>query len=282
MQHPDTHYAAAQLISQATALIITAGAGMGVDSGLPDFRGGDGLWTAYPALKDTGIEFAEIAQPASFRSDPTLAWGFYGHRLNLYRQAIPHLGFSILRRWGNHMPHGMGVFTSNVDGQFQKAGFEHFHIVECHGSVHHLQCSVPCRSEIWTAEQFEPQIDDTNCKLSNDIPLCPHCGALARPNILMFEDWHWDSGRSIVQRQSYDKWTKALEDHAARVVIVEIGAGTAISTVRHHSHFMNRRFNAPVIRINLREADTPAVMGMGFPSTALDTLQAIDAFVKFG
>jgi hypothetical protein len=53
---------------------------------------------------------------------PSRAWGFYGHRLNLYRKTVPHAGFDILRKWGEKMPLGYRVFTSNVDGQFQKEG----------------------------------------------------------------------------------------------------------------------------------------------------------------
>ena len=114
---------AADLISQADALIITAGAGMGVDSGLPDFRSKDGFWKAYPALGWDNIDFVSIACPEAFRTQPRRAWGFYGHRLNLYRATQPHAGFQILKRWGYNMPLGCAVFTSNIDGQFQKAGF---------------------------------------------------------------------------------------------------------------------------------------------------------------
>ena len=114
---------AAELISGADALIIGAGAGMGVDSGLPDFRGNEGFWKAYPALAKAQLDFMEVASPRTFERNPALAWGFYGHRLKLYRETVPHTGFDILRRWGQRMVLGSHVFTSNVDGQFQKAGF---------------------------------------------------------------------------------------------------------------------------------------------------------------
>lgn len=115
---------AAALIEQADALIIAAGAGMGLDSGLSDFRGKEGFWRAYPALREARIDFYSMVSPAAFRSSPERAWGFYGHRLALYRETTPHHGFDLLRQWGQRMPHGASVFTSNVDGQFQKAGFE--------------------------------------------------------------------------------------------------------------------------------------------------------------
>ena len=114
---------AAKLIASVDGLLITAGTGMGVDSGLPDFRGNDGFWEAYPALAASGINFTSIANPYAFRKAPRRAWGFYGHRLALYRKTVPHEGFEILKKMANRMPSGAFVVTSNVDGQFQKAGF---------------------------------------------------------------------------------------------------------------------------------------------------------------
>ena len=112
----------------------------GVDSGLPDFRGNEGFWRASPALAQARLDFASIASPAAFRSAPELAWGFYGHRLALYRRTVPHAGFGQLQRWGARMQQGLSVFTSNVDGQFQIAGYSADAVHECHGSIHHLQC----------------------------------------------------------------------------------------------------------------------------------------------
>ena len=82
--------------SECEAILIGAGAGMGVDSGLPDFRGKSGFWKAYPPLAKMGVEFEEMANPYWFTKNPSLAWGFYGHRLNLYQKTKPHSGFNIL------------------------------------------------------------------------------------------------------------------------------------------------------------------------------------------
>ena len=67
---------AADLIQAADGLVIAAGAGMGVDSGLPDFRGDTGFWKAYPALAAASLSFSEVASPQTFGTDPALAWGF--------------------------------------------------------------------------------------------------------------------------------------------------------------------------------------------------------------
>ena len=79
---------AAEVISGAEVFIITAGAGMGVDSGLPDFRGDHGFWNAYPAYARLGLTFVDCANPQHFSADPTHGWGFYGHRTNLHRDTV--------------------------------------------------------------------------------------------------------------------------------------------------------------------------------------------------
>src|SRR5262245_11868002 len=85
-------------------------------SGLPDFRGNEGFWRAYPPFAKLGLSFVELANPRWFDDDPALAWGFYGHRYNLYTKTRPHEGFAILKRWADRPPHGAFVYTSNVDG----------------------------------------------------------------------------------------------------------------------------------------------------------------------
>ncbi len=66
----------ARALESARALVITAGAGMGVDSGLPDFRGNEGFWRAYPPYKNLGLGFSSLANPKWFANDPEFAWGF--------------------------------------------------------------------------------------------------------------------------------------------------------------------------------------------------------------
>lgn len=264
--------AAAAAIAEADALLIGAGAGMGVDSGLPDFRGNDGFWRAYPALGRLGMRFHDVASPRAFAADPERAWGFYGHRLRLYRDTLPHAGFGILRRWGENMPRGYGVFTSNVDGQFQRAGFGDARLTECHGSIHHLQCTTPCSEATWPADDFDPVVDAANCRLLNDPPTCPWCGALARPNILMFGDGGWSGYRAQQQQNRLMNWLVG----AGRLVIIEIGAGTAIPTVRHFSNAALQGRKATLVRINPREPQTARPADVPIAGRALETLQAID------
>jgi NAD-dependent SIR2 family protein deacetylase len=74
--NPKTLLLAKKAWKDADAILVGAGAGMGVDSGLPDFRGKSGFWKAYPPLAKMGIEFEEMANPYWFTKNPSLAWGF--------------------------------------------------------------------------------------------------------------------------------------------------------------------------------------------------------------
>jgi len=268
---------AAAAIHSADALLITAGAGMGVDSGLPDFRGTEGFWNAYPPYRHLGLSLAQLANPMWFERDPQLAWGFYGHRLNLYRATMPHAGFSILQKWTARLPGGARIFTSNVDGQFQKAGFAEDHIAECHGSIHHLQCTRGCRG-IWSSDGVNVEVDARDFRARGDLPTCPECRALARPNILMFGDDAWLSDRSQTQEEKLDAWLRAQSDK--RLVIIECGAGTAIPTVRRFSDYQARGASTTLVRINMRESEVPS--GVGIQSGALEALTAIDASLGAG
>ncbi|HHO52365.1 MAG TPA: NAD-dependent protein deacetylase, partial [Deltaproteobacteria bacterium] len=244
-----------------------AGAGMGVDSGLPDFRGNEGFWRAYPPFQ--GMRFEQLANPRWFRDDPGLAWGFYGHRLGLYRQTVPHPGFAVLLRWAQRRI--TTVFTSNVDGQFQRAGFPESLLYEVHGSIHHLQCATPCAEEIWPAEGVSVSIDPETFRAHGALPRCPRCGGIARPNILMFGDWGYLGTRSDVQATRYASLRRSASDRPA--VVIELGAGSAVPTVRHHSERLVG-LGATLIRINPREPEGPRG-SLGLPLGGAEALACL-------
>ena len=267
---------AAHLINEARVFVITAGAGMGVDSGLPDFRGNQGFWKAYPPYAKLGLSFAEAANPRHFQHDPGFGWGFYGHRCNLYRQTIPHEGFAIIKRWIQARAADYFVVTSNVDGQFQKAGYDDSRILEVHGSIHHLQCLRPCTDDIWPNDaEFSINLETMR---SNTVPRCPYCGDVRRPNILMFGDWSWLPQRTQAQEYRFNAF---LDDLGSRKgVVIEMGAGTAIPTIRATSERLGwGHGNITVIRINPREPEITAPH-LSLPCTALEGLRRIDRYIS--
>ncbi len=264
---------AAQVVRSADALLIGAGAGMGVDSGLPDFRGTEGFWNAYPAYAKLGLDFASMANPRWFQRDPELAWGFYGHRLGLYRATTPHAGFTLLRTWASRMRQGAFVFTSNVDGQFQKAGFPEERTLEVHGSIHFVQCLGECR-ELTSAAPYTVEVDPESFRARPPLPTCPRCGSLLRPNILMFGDWGWDGSRTEAQEQRLSEWLGTVRPGG--LAVIECGAGTAIPSVRRFCERAAAAHGGTLIRINVREPEVPEG-GISLPLRALEALQGIAA-----
>ena len=243
----------ADLINDAEVFIITAGAGMGVDSGLPDFRGNHGFWKAYPAYDRLKLSFTDCANPQHFAQNPSFGWGFYGHRTNLYRETIPHDGFHIIRKWIERNNADHFIVTSNVDGQFQKAGYDEDKIYEIHGSIHWLQCQDRCTDEIWHNDEAFI-IDETTMCACDPLPQCISCGKVCRPNILMFDDYNWLQKRALMQKHAFNRFIKSNSDR--RIVIIEIGAGESIPTIRATSERLGRDLkHATVIRINPREPE---------------------------
>ncbi|MGB9807190.1 MAG: SIR2 family NAD-dependent protein deacylase [Thermosulfidibacteraceae bacterium] len=265
----------ADVIRSSRVIIITAGAGMSVDSGLPDFRGDRGFWRAYPLYERLGLNFCDMANPYQFERDPAFGWGFYGHRLGMYRNVKPHEGFYILLKWIDKLNLDYFVVTSNVDGHFQKAGFKDDRVYEVHGSIHYLQCLRPCSDDIWPNDE-EVRVDYETMKALN-IPRCRNCGGVARPNILMFGDYSWISRRTDAQRALFYSF---LERNKGKpMVVIEIGAGKAIPTIRRTSEMLGYSYNTVVVRINPREPEInpPHV---SIPERGLVALKEIDRFLN--
>ncbi|MFB6375073.1 MAG: NAD-dependent deacetylase, partial [Bradymonadaceae bacterium] len=236
----------------------------------------EGFWENYPPFKERGLDFYDLANPRWFQQDPELAWGFYGHRLHLYRETTPHAGHEMLARWGAAMPTAPFVFTSNVDGQFQKAGFADDRLLECHGSIHHLQCARPCDTRIWSADATDVEVDEETFRARGQLPSCPSCGEIARPNVLMFGDFRWVGDRTERQKRRFADWRDGLGD--ATLAVVECGAGTAVPTVRARCEQLARRSEATLIRINPREPEAPDD-AISIAGGALEVLSAIDEMI---
>ena len=277
---PEMLKQAAEAIRSAEGLVITAGAGMGVDSGLPDFRGKEGFWGAYPPFAKLGLSFEELANPVWFERDPAVAWGFYGHRFELYRRTTPHEGFAVLRRWAAGKDHGCFVFTSNVDGHFQKAGFAEEQVTECHGSLQHFQCAKPCCAASWPAPaEVHFEIDPATMRAGGELPRCRSCGGIARPNLLMFGDDKWSPGRTATQQVRYRAWLRSLA--RGKFAVIEVGAGTTVATIRATSEQLASAGRVRLIRINPRDCTGgPNVIPLA--GSALAVLQELDARIVAG
>jgi len=246
------------IVEQADAVVILSGAGMGVDSGLPDFRGTKGLWKEYPELMNRDLDFEEMANPKWFREDAKLAWAFYGHRLHKYLEVKPHAGFDMLLELCKKKSDNYFIITSNVDNHFQKAGFDPLKIHEVHGSLAYFQCIYGCKQAIWPADYDSVQVDERSF-VATTTPHCPHCGRIARPNVQMFDDYGWLCNREREQRKRFEHWQHQVWDSRKKVLIIEIGAGKVIATIRRIAErlYLQGFHGSNFVRINPRDCDVP-------------------------
>lgn len=252
--------AAVRLIAGADALLIGAGAGMSADSGIPVYRGPHGRYTDPTALSDANAD--------TFAVDPEAAAEKQRCRYAQVLAATPHDGYDIVNRWRTRLAHGAFVYTSNVDSMFLRAGFPEVTLYEVHGALARSQCLTPCG----TASVFPtppPQQQSATC---------PACGAIARPNVLLFGDYAFHDGYREQQWEQFARWSDTLPEQA-RVVILELGAGTDVATVRNKCEALSAGCDWPLIRINPHESDLPdhcAPASLGLPLGALEALRRLD------
>jgi len=103
-------------------------------------------------------------------------------------------------------------------------------------------------------------------------PYCPKCNSIARPNILMFNDYTWNSKRADKQKQKYINF---LHQNAGKnIAIIEIGAGTKIPTVRLEGEKL-AQYNAFLIRINPKDYKINPNLGISIPLTGLEGIKSV-------
>ncbi len=261
-------------LSSAKALVINTGAGMGVDSGLADYRGNGGQWGQVET--QNGKTVFEVVNPQAFIDNPTYSWQLFGQRIQEYANTPPHKGFYLLKNWIERFGFDYFILTSNIDGHFQKAGFEEYRIRELHGSLAYFQSSKPeISNKIWKNEQKGEEI------LANAekgiFPKCPINQEIARPNVYMFRDDTYINTRSKEQEQRFQDFL--TRNKGKEMVVFEIGSGPHVQSIRMKTRMLRSDFGAKIVRINPKDfAINPP--NIGIPKGALAALQKIEDFME--
>jgi len=152
------------LLAGVRRVAVLTGAGISAESGVPTFRGQDGLWKQY--------RVESLATPEAFERDPALVWEWYDWRRGLIAPVEPNAGHRVLAGWEGLFGE-FSVITQNVDGLHAKAGSRN--LVELHGNIWKLRC---------TKEGTVEEVRET--PLRRLPPVCPSCGSLRRPHIVWF------------------------------------------------------------------------------------------------
>ena len=171
MDHQLIQRAAKDILNSKKTIAFT-GAGISVESGIPDFRGAQGLWQKYDP--------EEYAHIHTFNSNPDRVWLMLKDMFSLIMEAKPnpaHIGLAELERMG----YLSSVITQNVDGLHQAAGSRN--VIEFHGTHRTLSC-LKCSTTI----------DGTSLKMEDLPPRCSRCSSLLKPDVVFFgEPIPWEA-----------------------------------------------------------------------------------------
>jgi NAD-dependent deacetylase len=151
-------------LRDARHVVALTGAGVSAESGVPTFReAATGLWAQYDPL--------ELATPEAFQRDPALVWRWYRWRRELIARSSPNAGHLALSRLAR-LVRQFTLITQNVDDLHQRAGSRD--LVEYHGNIFTDLCSREMKAVVTDSAQ------------TVDVPVCPDCGAHARPGVVWF------------------------------------------------------------------------------------------------
>jgi NAD-dependent deacetylase len=229
----------------AARVTVLTGAGVSAASGVPTFRGADGLWRQ--------IRATDLATPEAFARDPRLVWEWYGWRRERVAACEPNAAHAVLADWT--LQHdGWRIITQNVDDLHQRAGSRG--VIRLHGSLWELACWNECAAAPATWR-------DERVPLPETPPRCPSCGGLARPAVV----WFGESLPSAVIVEA--------SDAAACDVFLTVGTSSVVypaaglvDTGRAHGAF--------IVEINPEATPASATVDVSIRAGAEDVLPAID------
>ncbi len=169
------------LITKNSKITVISGAGISQASGIPTFRGKNGLWKHYSA--------SDLATHEAFNRNPTLVWEWYRWRLNLVLNTIPNEAHQIIADW-ERKGFDICILTQNVDNLHERAGSRN--VIHIHGEIIKGKC-VNCEDKIiWSEkllEKFEP------------VPKCVKCGSIYRPDVI----WFGETLKTEIVQKSLDR-----------------------------------------------------------------------------
>jgi NAD-dependent deacetylase len=210
-----SHEAKIQLLKRKLAgaerVVVLTGAGISAESGVPTFRGQDGLWRQYRAT--------ELATPEAFADDPRLVWEFYNWRREVLAPVHPNPGHLALTAMEKRFTQ-FTLITQNIDGLHQTAGSGK--VVELHGNIWWVRCT-GCGH----------LAEDRRVPLP-ELPTCGSCGALLRPHVVWFGE--------MLDPMILDQAHRALETSQVMMVIGTSGvvqpAASMGATARRRGAFV--------------------------------------------
>ena len=154
------------MISPTDRVFVLTGAGISAESGIPTFRGVDGLWRSY--------RIEEVTSPVAWQRDPQLVWEFYSMRRRVASPVKPNPAHIALASLEQHLGDRLFICTQNVDDLHEQAGSKN--LVHMHGELFKSRCDRCSRPPFPDMNTYEPPTEIPRCK----------CGSRIRPHICWF------------------------------------------------------------------------------------------------
>lgn len=230
-------------LKEAQKIVFVTGAGISQESGIPTFRGKDGLWRNYDAMKLATID--------AFYENPKLVWEWYNERRKNIFSAEPNLGHKAIAELEKFVH--VVILTQNIDGLHQRAGSTK--VLELHGSIIEIKCTV-CKFKDKILTEFK-----------EFLPLCK-CGNILRPNVVWF-------GEPLPQ----DIWQQAMIHASKCDVMVIVGTSLVVSPA-NTLPFYAKQNNAFLIELNPEETMMSRDMDLSVRSTSVVALPELVSIFK--
>ena len=219
-------------------IVFVTGAGISQESGIPTFRGKDGLWRKYDPMKLATID--------AFYEDPKLVWEWYEERRSNILNAKPNAGHVTIAELEKYRK--VSVLTQNIDGLHQRAGSKN--VYELHGSIITIKCTV-C--------DFKDKITSSFSTLP---PMCK-CGNMLRPDVVWF-------GEALPQ----DTWESAIEEASTCDTMIIVGTSLAVSPANLLPVYAKQN-GATMIEVNIEKTQMSSQMDMSLQEPAAKALPEI-------
>jgi NAD-dependent deacetylase len=230
-------------IKENKKIVFVTGAGISQESGIPTFRGKDGLWRNYNAMKLATID--------AFYENPKLVWEWYNERRENIFSVSPNQGHKAIAELEKYAK--VIILTQNIDGLHQKAGSSK--VLELHGSIVKIKCTVcDFRDEIIT-------------KFSEIPPLCK-CGNILRPDVVWF-------GESLQE----DVWKHAMIQAGQCDLMIIVGTSLVVSPANTLPIYAKQN-NAYLIEINPEKTEMSSEMDLTINDTSANVLPKIVSIFK--
>ncbi len=241
----------AALIQPATRITVMTGAGVSAASGVPTFRGPDGIWKKY--------RVESLATREAFQKDPNLVWEWYDWRRQVLSTKSPNRAHEVLAAWSHRYPN-FTLITQNVDGLHERAGTEK--MIRFHGSIWEVLCWNNCGAspKRWREDTVPfPEIP----------PRCPHCNGMVRPGVVWFGEG--------IDREVLERSARALDCD----IFLTIGTSSVVYPAAQLVHEAKSR-GAYTVEMNIEPTPASGLLDLAVRGPAEEILDHVERLILAG